>query len=60
MLDATISDYTVGRATFSSLYEAEVALLTLERAQRSAAVETHLQQALVLALTGRTSNGETP
>jgi len=51
-LDTTLSDYRVGKADFASLYQAEVQLLTLERARLAAVVETHVQHAAVRAITG--------
>lgn len=51
-LDTTLADYRVGKADFASLYQAEVQLLTLERARLAAVVETHLQLAAVRAITG--------
>ncbi len=51
-LETTLADYTVDRATFASLYEAEVALLDLERAWRRAVVDTWRLEARVEALIG--------
>jgi len=51
-LDTTLSDYRVGKADFASLYEAEVALLQLDRATRVAKVETHIQQSRARAAIG--------
>jgi cobalt-zinc-cadmium efflux system outer membrane protein len=56
-LETSLSDYTVGRADFSTLYEAEVDLLNLERTQLSATVETHIQEARASAIIGVAPNG---
>ncbi|MCP4805725.1 MAG: TolC family protein [Proteobacteria bacterium] len=53
-LDATLSDFRVGKADFASLYDAEVALLSLERMRLTAAAETHIQHAEITALVGGT------
>jgi outer membrane protein, heavy metal efflux system len=58
-LETTLSDYSVGRATFASLYESQVTLLTLERAWRTAVVETWRTAADVRALLGQDPTGET-
>ncbi|MCB9796485.1 MAG: TolC family protein [Alphaproteobacteria bacterium] len=59
-LEATQNDFAVGRADFASLFEAEVALLDLERARIVAAVDTHLQQAEAIAVLGVTPPGASP
>jgi len=59
-LETTLSDFSVGRAEFSTLYEAEVDLLVLERSYLSATVETHLQRAAARAITGRRTLGGSP
>lgn len=51
-LETTRADFTVGRADFASLFEAEVALLQLERARIGAAVDTWLHRADVWSATG--------
>ena len=51
-LETTLSDFSVGKAEFSTLYEAEVELLVLERSYLSAKIETHLQRAAARAVTG--------
>ena len=51
-LETTLSDYRVGKVDFTSLYEAEVDLLMLERARLAASTDTHVQRAEVRALTG--------
>jgi len=56
-LETTLNDFSVDRAEFSTLYEAEIDLLTLERAYLQAAVETLLQRANVRATTGRIDLG---
>ncbi len=55
-LDTTLADYRVGKADFSSLFQAEVQLLDLERARLSAVTETHIQDAEVRAITGTVQN----
>ncbi len=57
-LETTLNDFSVDRAEFSTLYEAEIDLLTLERAHLEAVVETRLQRAAVRATTGRTDLGD--
>jgi len=59
-LETTLSDYTVGRADFASLYEAEVTLLTLERTWRTATLDTWRIAAEVRALIGAEPTGDTP
>ncbi|MCB9686002.1 MAG: TolC family protein [Alphaproteobacteria bacterium] len=59
-LETTRSDFAVGRADFASLFEAEVALLDLERARIVAAVDTHIQQAEATAVLGTLPPGGTP
>lgn len=56
-LDTTLSDFTVGRAEFASLFDAEVTLLDLERARIHAATDTHLQQAAAWATLGTAPAG---
>lgn len=51
-LATTLSDFSVGKAEFSTLYEAEIELLVLERSYLSAMIETHLQRAAAHAVTG--------
>ena len=51
-LDTTMASFQTGRATFESLYQAEVALLELERALLAARAETWLQSAMVDGLIG--------
>lgn len=57
-LETTLSDFSVGKAEFSTLFEAEVDLLVLERAYLSATIETHLQRAAARALIGRRDLGD--
>lgn len=51
-LESVFSDFTVGRAEFGTLYDAEIELLTLDRAWIAATVDTHLQEAAGLAILG--------
>lgn len=51
-VQTTFSEFSVDRANFEALYEAQVALLDLQRGYLEAIVETHLQSAAVRALTG--------
>lgn len=51
-LATTLADFSVGRADFASLFEAEVTLLQLERGRITAAVETHLCRADATAVLG--------
>ncbi len=59
-LTTTQSDFAVGRADFASLFEAEVALLDLERARIVAAIETHIQNAAAIAVLGTPPPGASP
>jgi len=59
-LDITLSDYSVGRADFSSLYESEVTLLLLEKTYLAASIETHLQRADARAAVGVATLEESP
>lgn len=58
-LEAADSEFAVGRTGFASLFEAEVALLDLERKWIAAAVATRIAEADARALVGG-SVGETP
>ena len=60
VLETTRSDFSVGRADFASLFEAEVALLGLERAWIIAATETHLQHAAAMGVLGTSPLGGAP
>ncbi|RME27214.1 MAG: TolC family protein [Deltaproteobacteria bacterium] len=51
-LAVTLADFTVGRADFSSLFDAEIALLDLERGRIDAVTTTWLQRAEALATLG--------
>lgn len=51
-LETTLSDFSVGKAEFSTLYEAQVELLVLERSYLTATIETHLQRAAARGVTG--------
>jgi sensor c-di-GMP phosphodiesterase-like protein len=57
-LEATLSDFSVGKADFASLYESEVDLLMLEKAYITAAIETHIQSATVRSISGSSDLGE--
>ena len=57
-LRTTQADFAVGRADFSSLFDAEVALLDAERTRIAAAVETHLQHAEAIAILGIAPGGQ--
>lgn len=57
-LDTTRSEFSVGRADFASLFEAEVVLLDLERTRIAAAIETHLQHAEATAVLGTDPAGD--
>lgn len=57
-LDATLSDFSVGKADFASLYESEVELLFLDKAYLTAAISTYQQRALAKAATGAASLGD--
>jgi outer membrane protein TolC len=59
-LETSFSDYTVGRADFATLFEAEVALLDLERTLLTATVQTHIQAAAADATIGVASRGGRP
>lgn len=52
VLTSALADFRVGRTDFASLFEAEVALLDLERARITAATETHLQHAELAMVLG--------
>ena len=56
-LETSLSAYTVDRADFSTLYQAEVDLLELERMLRAATVETRIQAALAHAAIGAAPQG---
>lgn len=60
VLETTQADFSVGRADFASLFEAEVALLDLERARIVAIVDTHLHHAEATALLGTDPLGAQP
>lgn len=51
-VESTLASYRTGRATFESLYQAEAALLELERTLLSARLETFVAQARLRALVG--------
>ncbi|MBC8292294.1 MAG: TolC family protein [Proteobacteria bacterium] len=57
-LETTLSDFSVGKADFSSLYESQVELLRLQEAWLRAAVGTHIYAAAAVAETGVSHTGE--
>ena len=59
-LETSLSDYTVGRADFATLFDSEVALLDLDRILRTATVQTHLQAAAADATIGVSRGGGRP
>jgi len=59
-LETSFADYAVGRADFSTLWEAEVDLLDLERILLSAAIQTHIQAAEAHATIGTAPAGGQP
>jgi outer membrane protein TolC len=59
-LETSFNDYTVGRAGFATLFEAEVAVLDVERTLVSATVQTHIQAAAADASIGIASRGGRP
>jgi hypothetical protein len=56
-LETSLSDYSVGRADFATLFEAEVALLDLERTLLQSTAETHMQAAAADAAVGTVRSG---
>jgi hypothetical protein len=56
-VETTLSDFSVGKADFATLYESEVELLELERAYLNAAIVTYQQRALARAETGALAAG---
>ena len=59
-LEATLNEYTVGKADFSSLFSAEVSLLELERARIRAVVQTPRADADAQLLLGNPVSGGQP
>jgi cobalt-zinc-cadmium efflux system outer membrane protein len=59
-LETSFAAYAVGRADFSTLYEAEVELLEIERTLRSAAVQTHIRAAEAHAAIGAALGDDQP
>lgn len=57
-LETTLADFTVDKADFASLYEAEVDLLVLEKAYLIATIETYLQRTAAKATIGVAVLGE--
>jgi outer membrane protein TolC len=58
-LETSLSDYTVDRAGFATLFEAEVALLDLERTLLQSTAETHIQASAADAAIGTALDGGT-
>jgi outer membrane protein TolC len=56
-LETSLSDYTVGRADFATLFEAQVTLLDLERTLLTSAAETRIQAAAADAAIGTAFRG---
>lgn len=59
-LDATLADYRVDKAEFASLYQAELELLNLERALRTATVATHIEEVAARTAAGGPLTQENP
>ena len=59
-LDTTFSEFSVDKADFSSLFDAEVVLLNLERARLDAVIDTHIAASAARALTGAPTLGAQP
>jgi outer membrane protein TolC len=59
-LETSFTDYTVDRADFATLFEAEVALLDLERTLLRSTAETHIQAAAADATIGIPARGGQP
>ena len=59
-LEASYSEYSVDRADFAALFEAEVALLDLERTLLSSTAETRIQAAAADATMGTVPRGGRP
>jgi cobalt-zinc-cadmium efflux system outer membrane protein len=59
-LETSYSDYTVGRADFATLFDAETTLLDLERTLFSSTAETHMQAAAADAVIGAAHDGGRP
>ena len=57
-LETTLSDFSVGKADFVSLYESEVDLLILEKLYITATIETHIQDATARSISGSPNLGE--
>jgi hypothetical protein len=57
-LETTLSDFSVGKADFASLYESEVDLLVLEKTYITATIETRIQSATARSITGISDLGE--
>ena len=59
-LEATLNEYSVGKADFSSLFSEEVSLLELERARIRAVVQTHRAYTDAQVLLGARVSGGQP
>jgi hypothetical protein len=59
-LETSLSDYTVDRADFATLFEAQVALLDLERTLLTSTAETRIQAAAADAAMGVAPQGGRP
>ena len=59
-LETSLSDYTVDRADFATLFEAQVALLDLERTLLQSTAETYIQAAEADATIGAAARGGRP
>lgn len=59
-LESSYSDYTVGRADFATLFDAETTLLDLERTLLRSTAETHIQAAAADAVIGAAHDGGRP
>lgn len=57
-LETSLTEFSVGKADFASLYESEVDLLMLEKAYITATIETRIQSATARSLTGVSDLGE--
>ena len=56
-METTLSDFSVGKADFATLYESEVELLELERGYLKASIVTYQQRTLAGAETGMLAAG---
>jgi len=56
-VETALAEYSVGRADFSTLYQAEVDLLNIERGRLQAVVQTHIEAAELEAMMGTLPEG---